>query len=174
MNPNTTNNRVTPAPERFTIVNGKVETIALKYSNGKRVNSRIPGAPDQVMFTLADGRRAFLPLEVAEEIDALKLAPGQPFTICKNGPRDWDVQYAHAATPAESRQMDFPQSISERMNGSGEKLPEITKRCYADAIEIAVSAVELARLKGLMITPSFEDVRCLAATLVITATGGRR
>jgi hypothetical protein len=65
--------RVTPPPDRFTLVNGVPQTIALQYSNGKRVASRIPGAPDQIMYTLADGRRAYFPLEVGAEIDALRL-----------------------------------------------------------------------------------------------------
>jgi hypothetical protein len=47
-------------------------------------------------------------------------------------------------------------------------------RCYASAIDIAVAAVESARGRGLMITPSFEDVRCIAATMLINETGGRK
>jgi len=188
------NGRTTPPPERFTLVNGQPQTIALKYSSGKRVTSRIPGAPDQIMYTLADGRRAYFDLAVAQEIDSLRLAPGQPFTIVKYGPGQWDVQYAHscegaAAPPSPRAQAPRPQAepdlpphpwpaapapAPQRMNGAGEDVAQVMARCYQSAIDIAAAAQEAARGRGLHITASFEDVRCIAATLCINETGGRK
>ena len=111
------------------------------------------------MYTLSDGRVAFFKPEVAREIDALHLAPGQPFLICERGKQGWQIEYAHKP--------------ENPVNGSGEDLPRIMTRCYSCAIEIAVKAVDVAKAKGLMICPTFEDIRALAATLVITETGRR-
>lgn len=188
-------NRITPAPDRLTLVNGRPETIALKYSTGKRVQSRFGG--EQTMYTLADGRRAYFPVEVGAEIDALHLAPGQPFSICKLGPQAWDVQYAHyptrAATPPAAQQQQpsapaarpaqpdgpphpWPEEMDApptRRNGAGEDVPAILARMYPPAIEIALGAVEAARGRGLMISPTFEDIRTIATALFIAETGGR-
>lgn len=177
------NGRTTPAPDRFTLINGQPQTIALQYTSGKRVPSRIPNAPDQAMYTLSDGRRAYFPLEVGQMIDELRLAPGQPFTICKYGPRDWDVQYAHSSDSAAERPTapaprpqpqprPAPQPLppAARVNGGGEDAGVILERSYARAIDITVAAVEIARAKGLTFLPTHEGLQACAATLFIDET----
>jgi hypothetical protein len=59
------------------------QTIALKFAEGRLQPSKIPGAPDQMMFSLADGQIAFLPLAVAERIRESGITKGTPFKICK-------------------------------------------------------------------------------------------
>lgn len=76
MEGNRMNETQTRTPERFTLVNGVPQTIALQYAAGKRVASRIPGAPDQMLFSLSDGRRAYLPLEVGAEMVVRHLLVG--------------------------------------------------------------------------------------------------
>lgn len=66
-------------------------TLSLEYATGKRVSSRIPGAPDQMYYSLAGSRETYLPLEVGKLIDDLHLTPGEPFTLCKLGPGNWEV-----------------------------------------------------------------------------------
>jgi hypothetical protein len=166
--------------------------IALKYPTGKRVSSRF-GA-DQMMYTLTDGRVGYFPLEVAAEIDSLRLAAGEPFQICHHGGAQWSIERvhdtsrpAHGAAAPQARATDpsstatagsgfrnSTASAANKLNGAGEDVPAIMRRCYKAAIEIALEAVQTAHAKGLLISPSFEDVRAIAATLCITETGGRR
>lgn len=160
-----------PKP-KLTLANGTPVTIALQYATGKRVNSRIPGAQDQMYYTLTDGRGMYLPLEVGSMVDKLTLKPGEPFLICKNGPRDWQVNRV------DNRQRDynppFNQSPSQApVNGTGEDAGRILSRCYESAISIALEAVETARTRGLMVSPSFEDIRCISSVLMIAETGRR-
>lgn len=187
------NGRVSAPLERFTLVNGVPQTIALQYINGKRVASRISGAADQMMYTLSDGRRAYFPLEVGAEIDSLHLAPGELFVICKFGPRDWSIERAAVeipqhppqprpqppSQPRPQQQPAYPPAAQaapqqQRMNGAGQTAAEILAGYYPDAVAIALSAVEIARAKGLMIAPAFEDIRSIATTLFIEGSRNER
>lgn len=91
--------RTTPAPDRLTFVVGRPTTIALKYATGK------PTRYGRVMYSLTDGRTAFFEPEVAAQIDALRLAPGQPFTVCNYGVRGWDVKYERTSDSATGVQL---------------------------------------------------------------------
>jgi hypothetical protein len=142
---------------------GKPETIALKRP-GSIVGSRIAGAPNQAYYQLQDGRSMYLPLQVGQMIDQLKLQPGEPFTLLKRGPGSWDVRKLSA--PPQT-------SPSAPVNGQGEDAGQILKRCYDRAIQIALEAVENAKRQGLMVTPSFEDIRCISSVLMISETGRR-
>jgi hypothetical protein len=163
-----------PKP-KLTLINGTPVTIALQYPTGKIVPSRIPGAPNQVYYTLTDGRGMYLPLEVGPIIDALKLRAGEPFTLVKRSPRDWGAARVekerdfHPPLPIQGDYNPPPGPV----NGAGEDAGAILGRCYSRAIDIALKAVETARTKGLMVTPSFEDLRCISTALMISETGRR-
>ncbi len=58
------------------------------------------------------------------------------------------------------------------VNGQGETAAMILAGAYPDAIKIALGVVEMGRVQGLHISPSFEDVRCIAFS--ISGLGGRR
>ena len=145
------------------------------------------------MYTLADGRIGYFSLEVAAEIDSLRLAAGEPFEICHHGGAEWSIERVHArpangvvpqaraaaearsTTPtAGSAFRNSPASPAGKLNGAGEDVPAIMRRCYKAAIEITLEAVQTAQANGLLLSPSFEDVRAIAATLCITETGARR
>jgi hypothetical protein len=66
--------------------------IALAYEQGKIVESTIPGAQNQVMFSLVDGRRTFLPLTAADSIRAAGVEARVPFEITKLGPTKFRVR----------------------------------------------------------------------------------
>jgi hypothetical protein len=86
------------------------ETLALKYARGKSVASQFEDGGNQTMFTTTDGRVMFLSEYAAGKIDALGLAPGEPFTICKREVRangkpahvEWQVERPNAQQPASS------------------------------------------------------------------------
>lgn len=56
-------------------------TIALKYATGKPVTG--PSGNQSMMYSLSDGQVIFLPLDVADQIDQLRLQPNEPFTVVK-------------------------------------------------------------------------------------------
>jgi hypothetical protein len=87
--------------------------IALAFAEGKIVESTIPNAPNQVMFTLCDGRRTFLPLIAADKIREAGIRAREEFEIVKLGPHSYRVRkldsgpyvpppYEERAAPASS------------------------------------------------------------------------
>lgn len=162
-------------PARFSLVRGQASTVALKYPAGKRVSSRF--GPDQMMYTLADGRVGYFPLAIAAEIDSLHLAAGEPFSICDYGQGEWAIERAHpnaAKNGGSAAPPEAPRPAAGKINGQGEDSAAILERCFLRAVNVALAAAEYARGKGLQIAPRFEDIRAMAATLHINETGGRR
>jgi hypothetical protein len=88
------NQRSTAVREKLVLQVGKPVTIALEYSTGKLVGSNIPGAPDQVYYTLTDGRAWYADLAASEMIDKLDLVSREPFTLCKLGAGRFEVERA--------------------------------------------------------------------------------
>jgi hypothetical protein len=87
------------------------ELIALQFSEGKEMTSQYDnpdGSPrKQYLFTLVDGRRAFVPPIVADKIRDAGIGARQPFEICKRvkgSVTRWEVntqnERADAGTPA--------------------------------------------------------------------------
>jgi hypothetical protein len=71
--------------------------LALQFSDGLPVEGRFG---DQVMFTLVDGRKLYVPPIVAKKIEALGVQRGEVFELCKtevkNGNRksiEWQVNW---------------------------------------------------------------------------------
>lgn len=191
--------RLSGEPGRLTHVKGVPQVIALQYPTGKAVTSPRSGRLD-MMYTLVDGRKAFFPVYVAEAISDLHLDPREPFRIVTYGPDKWGVEridhqddgqeygaerhqanytapapthsrgsysHEHSAAPASSNK-------TGKMNGQGEDVAAILARCFDAAIAIAAEKQEQARAKGLIVTVSFEDLRTMAATMLITESGGRK
>lgn len=176
---------------------GEKHVIALQYADGKPVQSRFSG--DQLMFSLTDGRKLFTEPYVQMKLDALGVQPGQPFEIEKResqagNRRTVQIEVralqrradAITSTPARQGVKDSPTPFNPTalplaappplpapVNGAGENSAAIMARCYHQAIDVALAAVTYAESKGLRITPSFEDVRCLAATICINESGRR-
>jgi hypothetical protein len=57
--------------------------VALKYDGGKQVQSRIPEAPDQMMYTVCGDDTIYLPLSVAAQITALGIRKMELISIMK-------------------------------------------------------------------------------------------
>ena len=140
------------------------QQIAIKTLPGKPVHSPYQG--DQVMFVLTDGRRWFADPVIAQRLEQMRIQPGEVFAVQKVSYRDG----TRAITKIEITAVVPDPADSQPANDSASHLT----RCYRDAVDIAVSASEYARSKGLVIAPSFEDVRALAATICINERDGRR
>jgi len=147
-------------------------------------------------YSLTGEREAYFPLEVGRMIDELHLDPREPFTICKYGPREWDIQRvapdARRQTPDADPELPpfapipppLPPAIARRdegirhvpaaapspTNGAGEDLEAILMRSYASAIMVTKAALEAARAEGLHFAPTHDALQACAATLFIAET----
>ena len=180
--------RVAPLTPRFQTVVGQTYEIALQFATGKQVTSRYNNKVE-VMYSLTSGPKADFPLDVAAAIDSLTLAPGQPFTICHHGGGSWEVERVYQQQqrppqqpppspppyqPPPAAAAPAPQHTPQKMNGAGETASEILLGLYPAAIEVALKAAAMAQARGMMVSPTFEDIRTIATTLFINSTGGDR
>jgi len=165
---------------------GEPHVIALQYAEGKPVNS--PYSGDQLMFSLADGRKLYVDPYVQMKLDALGIQPGVPFEIEKKELQSGNrrtvqievraVRRTSAVAAAPARQSvtagsPTPLNPTVPTNGAGETSADIMARCYRQAIDVSLGAMKYAEERGLRLAPSFEDVRCLAATICINESGRR-
>lgn len=174
---------------------GEAHIIALQQLYGKPMPSRYEG--DQLMFSLVDGRKLFVDPYVQDRFKAANVEPRVDFQIEKcevmsGNRRTVEIQVRpvpiQPRTPAKPPQPTLPPPPAPQLppappapmngaapvNGQGETTAAIMGRCYIQAVDVALAAVQYAETKGLRITPGFEDIRALAATMCITETGGRR
>lgn len=57
--------------------------VALKFDEGRHVQSRIAGAPDQVQYSICGGDTIYVPLDVETKIKALGVKKEELISICK-------------------------------------------------------------------------------------------
>ena len=57
--------------------------VALRFPEGKQVQSKLEGGADQMMYSLADGRVMYVPLHIGERIRELRIGPGERFSLVK-------------------------------------------------------------------------------------------
>ncbi len=123
---------------------GTPALVALKYSAGKEVAGQFG---DQVFFTLDDGRCMYVEPEVAEQIEALAVEPGEPIEILKrrvpNGRSKpltkWEVRRADEA-PAEARDLGRPVTAPSGEKMRPEQHPHSTP--LARQLEQSIAVVE--------------------------------
>ena len=91
--------------EKCTFDTNVPQSVALKYADGKRVESRYNEY--EVYYSLTDGRALYATPALASKIAALGPAAGEEFTICKREIRDgqrkrieWQVTGATVAQEA--------------------------------------------------------------------------
>jgi hypothetical protein len=188
-NPNTA--PLTETPARFSTVVGKPATISLKYGSGRLFPSKRPGLPDQMMYSLSDGRVAWFSIDVARLIDELHLAPGEPFTICNLGARrGWDVRRAvaePAANPQRPAHFEAADAIPPFAPEPTALAPQAaaptvvavapaTKLEHAlkTAIQAASNAERFSHEIGYPVRFDAEAIKAMAITLVINGSEARR
>jgi hypothetical protein len=80
--------------EKITFQPNVIETVALKFPDGKTVEGRFG---DQMFYTTTDNRAMYLDMDVAAKINMLGVQKGEQFSICKRwsgkkgDPIQWDV-----------------------------------------------------------------------------------
>jgi hypothetical protein len=130
--------------------------ITLASPNGIEVRGNYG---PQMLFSLANHSRMYVPLEVGKEIQSLTLAPGQPFLLTKatrNGQRgfDWKVE----RKPAEPA-MVAPTS----QNRPATQLESALKTAIAAAKE----AEQYGTAIGYTVRFSEDSIRAMAITILI-------
>lgn len=175
---------VIPQREIIRFEAGRPETVRLKYATGKEVQGR--GGP-QFLFTTVDDRIFFVDPEVARSIQQCGVSGDEPVTITKyKGPKNtvnWDVRKAvtgASPTPAPVviNQQDTtpaPTSIAE----TGPITPMTAKlcACFMASVDAIAEAQRYCARKGLGVTFTNEDVRCVAISAFIQGermSGGER
>lgn len=160
------------------------QEVALRYPDGKNLQNEYGPS---VMFSTIDNRVIFLPVPAAEKVRALKLAPGARIDIRKaevngaNGTKphiEWQVKRVDA--PGEQGQPSQPAPATEVGPSRVNPTTERPKTRLEDALKTVVAACHAARSYakeiGYEAMPQFtgEDLRCMANTLIIQASGGGR
>jgi hypothetical protein len=130
--------------------------ISLTTSSGVQVHGDYG---PQMLFSLTDHRRLYVPLEVGREIQSLSLAPGQSFLLTKatrNGQRGYDwkverkpVEPTHSAPAASNRP------------------PTQLEHALKTAIAAAKEAEHFGSVIGYTVRFSEGDIRAMAITLLI-------
>ena len=168
--------------------------LVLRFPAGKIVSSNFDG--QQMMFSLADGRVMYLPLEVGERIQQLNLSQGEPFSIGRMVQQfgqtksiAWDVRRVYApgqfeGAPPDPQKSSAPPVVTmprnglqqtnattSAQNGHGNHNPrtqgiETMLNCGRAAVLILREIDTAAKEAGL----KAEDVRALMTTLYISAT----
>jgi hypothetical protein len=132
--------------------------LALQYPTGLNVNGQFG---PQVLFTLTNNRRLYVPEAVGREIAALTLAPGQAFIITKSQERgqkrfDWKVD-RKPVQPSEMRAN--PVSAMETATQ--------IEHALKTAVAAAASAERFATEIGYTVRFSEESIRAMGITILI-------
>jgi hypothetical protein len=132
--------------------------LALQFRSGMSVTGQFG---PQVLFTLTNNRRLYVPEAVGKGIDSLSLEPGQPFILTKaqkQGQRsfDWQVERKPATLPPPS-----PSPVS------GVQTATQIEHALKTAIAAAASAEKFATEIGYTVRFSEESIRCMANTILI-------
>lgn len=132
--------------------------LALLYPTGLNVNGQFG---PQVLFTLTNNRRLYVPEAVGKEIASLSLAPGQAFIVTKaqkQGQRSFDWQIERK--PLE------PAAIAHSPE-SGVRTATQIEHALKAAVAAAASAERFATEIGYTVRFSEESIRAMGITILI-------
>jgi len=163
--------------------NNQPVRVALAFSDGKEVQGKFG---PQVMFSLSVApfgeTSMYVPPVVAEQIKSLGIGKGEPFQIEKaevpNGSKpkiEWKVSKLEIQTRKPVA------AVTERVNGHAAvngvpyfDLKTELVRAYDMAIDVLVEARAHAAVASLPVQFTGEDVRQLAAVIIIDEGKNRR
>lgn len=176
-----------------------VETC-LKFDSGKTVESQIDGSK-QMMFTLSDDDKLYVPLSVASRMEELGIRKGVPFRIGKRevpGPGakkriEWFVERLSPApepdAPAERPEPFRAGSTVTVRPAAAAPAPapaaatpiappdtasaNLMAAALMAAVDSAILAEKYASAKNFPLKFDSEDIRSMAATIYIQAAKGQ-
>jgi len=162
------------------------ESVALKYANGKRVESRY----NEVYYSLTDGRALYPTPALDAKITALAPAAGEVFTICKAEIREgnrkrieWQVTPSEtqeapqeptaAAVPAPAAATSRPESVAAPVAVSeAGTMTQIMGGALIAAIDsLAAAAKHAAEKHGWKLEFNEEDIRASANSVFMAPNG---
>jgi hypothetical protein len=121
------------------------EFVALQFAEGLPVSSKFSG--DQVMYTLTDDRRMYLPPIVADKIRAAGITAGECFSICKrevkSGNRrtvEYQIETAASGNAAASSTSPLERTVQSTI--AAPETPVSTQSSYP------VASAEARRLRS--------------------------
>lgn len=157
--------------------------VALAFPTGKQVEGQYG---PQMMFSLAlapaGEKTMYVPLIVAEQIQKLGIVKGEPFQVVKaevpNGSKpkiEWKVSRLETEAPVRKPVATAPVNGHATANGVPYwDLKSELVRAYDVAIDVLVEARAHAAVASLPVQFTGEDVRQLAATIIIDQGKNRR
>ena len=149
--------------------------LALKYATGRAVTSTVTNS-QQMMYTLADGRRMYLDLHVSARVDELGLKPGEIFTLCKVG-KGKDTQWAVRRGPLDETSAYAPKPVAPPEQVLSRQLVAANCSALSAALRAAVSAADdaekYAKSLGFEIRFTPADIAQLAGIAARTMGGAR-
>jgi hypothetical protein len=178
---------------------GETYTIALQQLTGKPCTSRFTG--DQLLYSLVPSAespwlRMFVEPYVQDRIRSAGIAPGEYFQISKaesfagnrrvvsmevrkagavqRTPAPVVTQAVHtvAPHPTPAPQAPQPPPLPQMpVNGAGQSHADLYVECFREAVRIAPVLVEIAKGQGFVISPAFDDIRCIATHLSMSRSG---
>jgi hypothetical protein len=169
-----------PRSGKFAPAQGAAEIIAIAAIPGEMAPSEF--GPSEVRYRLVDGRSWYVPQIIADELNA-RVAPRQQFEVLRFGRGKTDLRivplppFEAPAPPAYEAPPAQPPA--QRVAAPVAAPPPITPQsqrfmaAYKDAIDVLLEARAYAQRQGLALEIRCEDVRCLAATVMIDAKGCR-
>ena len=180
---------IMPPPGKFKPTGGLPEIIALVATTGEMVSSQFGGS--EVLLKLTDGRPWYVAPAMADVIRTSGIQPRQQLEVTRTGkgPMDWRIVplQAHlggapAAAPPQTAAAEAPRAVatSPRTTQQTENTPSVNAAtvrfvaAYKSAVDVLLEAKTYAHSRGLALDIHCEDVRALAATLIISADKGGR
>jgi hypothetical protein len=182
-------------PAKFSPIQGLAEIIAISQIPGENAPSQIGGP--EVKFRLVDGRAWYVPPAVADDIYRQRIQPRQQIEVLKFGRMKHEVRIVglqanlgNGSAPSPPHQpADVQQDTTayrspnntpppvawpadEHQQLASAPAPPLTISgrlwgAYMVAVDTLLETKAYAQRKGLALEVKCEDVRCLAATILI-------
>lgn len=162
---------------------GDVAVVALQNLKAQPVTSQVTGK-HELLYTLADGARLYVDPGVEDQLKRLRIQPGEEFDLEKMKGGWYQVRKletgAHRTppTPAPAPAISQPPKAQDQRQTTAAApmqampVPTQQERCYYEAIDISLRVMEHAKTRGLIISPTFEDIRAIGTTMYIQLTRG--
>lgn len=181
----------TPRPPKFVPIINTPQIVAIAAIPGKMVPSMGGDAPSEVCFTLVDGRPWYVPQVIADHIYAQGIQARQQIEVTALGRKKTEVAITpiQARMPTRSAERDYTPELTQSISNAlarpvavappAAPLPEVTINqkflaAYMVAVDTLLETKVYAQRKGLALEIHCEDVRALAATLIIDQQKGGR